>query len=476
LLGLTRAELVYASVVAFASLLISYVESIVLPALPVLVGYFGTNYDTLSWIITGYLIGGAVSSALFGKLADLYGKKRIFVLMAVVFALTVALGGFANNLIVFILIRTFQGIGFAMVPVGFALLNDVVAKQRVAIAQGVASATFWSGAGLGMVFGSWVTQQYGWQWAYHTAVPLALLLVAATILILKESRVKNAGGRIDLTGIVLLTLGLISLMLPISEGEYWGSSATVGLFVLAALLFTVFGFYESRTAFPFLEMKLMKIRNVFLANITMLLALAELFAIFYAVPELIQDPSPTGFGQPIMVTGFVMLPAALVSLVLAPMAGKIAVRYGPKVAILLAQVCILSACFALIFNRGSVIAIAEDMVVLGGGFSTSFVGITNILLLSVPSSSAGSVSGINIVFRNLGNAIGPAVAGVIETIYVVQSGAVPSSATYPSAEAFTIIFSMVAIMTVVSLISALLLKNIIVSGEKTASAVVQQAT
>jgi MFS family permease len=147
---------------AFMGILIMYVETMVMPAVPILMTDFNTNYDFLSWIITAYVISGTASAAIFGRLADIYGKKRIFVMLALVYAITVAFGGFAQTLDEFIVVRAFQGLGMGMFPVAFALLNDQIPKDELPLAQGIVSSTFMGGAALGLVAGAWITKYYGW--------------------------------------------------------------------------------------------------------------------------------------------------------------------------------------------------------------------------------------------------------------------------------------------------------------------------
>ena len=150
-------------------ILITYVETMVTPALPVLVKFFDTNYDQLSWIITAYILMGTVSAAIFGRLADIYGKKRIFVLLAGIYTLAISFGGFATTLPQFIAIRAVQGLGMGMFPVAYALLNDQVPRENLALAQGIVSSTFTGGAAVGLVLGAYITQYFGWQCCCKTS-------------------------------------------------------------------------------------------------------------------------------------------------------------------------------------------------------------------------------------------------------------------------------------------------------------------
>ncbi|MEM4070602.1 MAG: MFS transporter, partial [Thermoplasmata archaeon] len=171
-------------IMAFMGILITYVETMIMPAIPILEHFFHTNYDSLSWIITAYIISGTISAAIFGRLADIYGKKKILVILALVYAIAISFGGFATSLDELIAVRAVQGLGMGMFPVAFALLNDQVSKENLPLAQGILSSTFIGGAAIGLVLGAWITQNYGWQWSYHSAIPVAfgLFIVSAIVL------------------------------------------------------------------------------------------------------------------------------------------------------------------------------------------------------------------------------------------------------------------------------------------------------
>ncbi|EQD32473.1 major facilitator transporter, partial [mine drainage metagenome] len=283
------------AIMAFMGILITYVETMVTPAIPILRVFFNTNYDALSWVITAYIISGTVSAAIFGRLADIYGKKRIFLILAAVYAVAVSFGGFATTLTEFILIRTVQGLGMGMFPVAFALLNDQIPKEELALAQGIVSSTFTAGAALGLVLGAFITQYYTWQWAYHSAIPVAFTLLILAALFLKDNSTRTREV-VDFPGVLALAVGVVTLILGLSEGEYWGWSSIriIGIFLVSIASILLFVLIEFRSKSPFISMKLMKIRNVFLSNFTGLFAMTGMFFLFYTVPTLLEDPEPAG--------------------------------------------------------------------------------------------------------------------------------------------------------------------------------------
>lgn len=466
-------------ILAFMGILITYVETMITPALPVFVKVFNTNYDTLSWVLTAYIITGTTAAALFGKLADIVGKKKIFISLAIVYAIAVSFGGFVNTIGELIAVRAVQGLGFGMFPIAFALLNDQVPRERLALAQGIISSTFAGGSAVGLVGGAWITQNFGWEWSYHSAIPLAFGLVIFAMIFLKDISVPKSE-KIDSLGIGSLALGLTTLIFALSEGQYrgWMSPLILGIFTLSLTSFIVFAWAESHVKKPFIDISLLKIRNVFLANFTGLFALAALFFLFYSIPPLLQDPSPAGFGETIFRSGLVLLPASILTMLFASVAARITTNQGPKVSILIGTIILFLAYLGLIFNRGSIVSISEDSAILGIGMSFIFVGVINILLISIPISRSGEATGMNVVFRNIGMSIAPAIGGVLETAYTqnvivgylpLKFGAfplVPIMTSFPSTHAYDSIYLVGLVFLIVAIIFTLMMKNIIVGKRR----------
>ena len=463
-------------IMALMGTLITYVETMVVPALPVLSKFFDASYSSLSWILTSYLISGTVSAAIFGKLADIIGKKKIFVSLAVVYSVAISFGGFASTLSQFILIRTIQGLGMGMFPVAFALLNDELPPKELPLAQGIISATFTVGASIGLVIGAWITQNFDWEWAYHSAIPVSFGLLIASALVLKESPYRKKQ-KIDVGGIFLLVTGIVSLLLLLSQGEYWGWASWISLSVglLSLISFVMFYLYEKVLDDPFISLKLLSMRNIFLANFAGLLVSGGMFYLFYTIPTILEDPTPLGFGKDVFTAGLTVVPGAIMGVALAPLGALVVRRKGPKLAILIGTIVMLMAFLLLYINRGSPLAITEDAAFIGGGTSFVFVGMINMIIISTPKDSAGMATGMNTVFRNIGSSLSPAISGSIETQFVapalvsylpVSMGAIPFTpifTNFPSQQAFNLIYIIGFITLLVSLIFTLSMKKVIVN-------------
>ena len=409
------------ALMAFAGTLIVYVETMIVPAIPVFITFFNTTYNNVSWILTAYLITGTVAAGIFGKFGDVFGKRKVFLILSFIYAVSVSLGGFARTLDELVAIRVVQGIGFGMYPLAYAIINDVVPKSKLALAQGLMSATFAVGAGIALVVGAYITETFSWEWSFHTIAPVAFLLFILSYFFLKDAAAP-VREKIDIAGVGIMAAALVSLIFALSEGNQygWTSPLILFLFIFSAVAFYSFVVYELRSRDAFIDMHLLKTKNILIANFVGLFTMAGMYFLFFTVPTLLQDPAPSGFSKSILESGLIVLPATILAMVFAPVAARVTDSHGPKTSILIGLLVSFAAFFMLLLHRGSVMDIIEAATILGSGFSFVLVGIINLLLVSTPKSKAGEATGLNTVFRELGMTIAPAIGGTYETMFSVR--------------------------------------------------------
>ncbi|HKT21173.1 MAG TPA: MFS transporter, partial [Nitrososphaerales archaeon] len=157
------------------ALLLNYVETMILPGILTIQSYFSTTVSAISWITSAFLIVGSAVSPLFGKLGDSYGKKKMFLVALVFYTVGVGAAGFSPSIYFLIAARAIQGVGFAIVPLALAIIAETFPRERIATAQGVVSATFAIGAAAGLILGAYIVQDFGWQWAFHSAFILSIV-------------------------------------------------------------------------------------------------------------------------------------------------------------------------------------------------------------------------------------------------------------------------------------------------------------
>ncbi|HTW40662.1 MAG TPA: MFS transporter [Thermoplasmata archaeon] len=427
-------------ILAGMAIMVTYVETMVLPAFGNFEQFFGV-YDssTIAWILSAYLLVGVVVTPIFGKLGDLYGKKKILLIAMGIYAVAVTVAGFTpnigqwaglsrpNQIYVLIGVRAVQGIGMAMFPLGFAMLPEVFPANRVGQAQGLLSGMFATGAAAGLVGGGWIAQNYGWQLTYHTVIPFAVFMFIVAALLIRESKVRREQ-KIDLPGITSLGIGLTFLMLGITEGAYWGwttLSAThlAGIpwgvpqfFVLAAIAFGFFLWWEPRAPSPVVSFKALRERNIWVSNVNGVLVGMTMFLLFTVLIIYGEYPAP-GFGLKELPAALLFIPAVLGMMVGGYPLGRATGKFGPKPVMVLGFVLIAIGAFSLVAFHSTQLDIALIAIPIMVGNVAVLVAMTNTIILSVDPRTLGVQTGMNQTFRNLGSALGPVLVTSILASY-----------------------------------------------------------
>lgn len=474
-------------ILAAAALMVMYVETMIIPGLTRFQAFFGdAPLSSVTWILSAYLLVGVAFTPIAGKLGDIYGKKRVLVGILAVYFVAVTVAGFTpnigdafgmgrpNELYLLIAVRAVQGVGMAMFPLAFALIGEEFPREKVAGAQGIVSAMFAAGASVGLFGGAWVTQTYGWQLTYHTVIPIALLVLVLAVVLLEESRVRLTGP-VDVPGASFLALALLFFLLGLTLGPNWGWSrwsayTLVGLplgaptfFVLALVFLVAFVVRERTTDRPIVDFAKLGERNILLANAAGFFAGIAMFMMFVGVVARAEAGSPVGLGKSPLDFGYYSLPTTLVNMVVAPFIGRSIQRFGPKLALLLGSgLMVLGGLFLAVSNQQVIDLIVGPIPIMSGAIAV-FIAMTNLVVVSSRPAETGIQTGMNQTFRNLGTSIGPVVAStILASVLTTYTQATPYGAvsfSAPSAQAFQLIFLVIAILGVLSFALCAMVRN-----------------
>ncbi len=476
-------------VIALMALMVTYVETMVIPAFSSFVAFFDdAPATTVVWIVSAYLLVGTVATPIFGKLGDKYGKKRMLVLVMSLYAVAVALAGFspnigaafgidrANQIYVLIGIRAFQGLGMGMFPLAFAMLPEVFPAARVGQAQGIVSAMFAAGASLGLVGGGYIAYTSGWQLTYHTVVPVAVVLAILSYFILRESPFLTPAP-IDFPGIASLGFALATALFGITEGAYWGwtnfhAVTFAGLpwgvpefFLLALAGLVFFLVWEPRAKYPVVSFAALKKRNIWISNVNGVFVGMGMFLVFIGLTILVEYPYKPGFGLDEFQMGLVSVPSSISMLLTAPLWGRFVSRSGPKPVMITGfAVMALGGLGLAVFHTSYYELMLFAIPALVGNVAV-LIAMSNIIVLSVGRDELGIQTGMNQTFRNLGSAIGPVVAATVTasfltTTYITVPG-VPVPVPIPTyaITGFELVFGITAGLALVGFLLALGLRN-----------------
>jgi EmrB/QacA subfamily drug resistance transporter len=409
-----------AGVIAF-----SLLQSLVTPVLPTIEAALGTNQSDVTWVLTAYLLSASVCTPILGRLGDMTGKKRMFVLALGALAVGCLLAALAPNLTVMIVARVVQGIGGGVLPLAFGIVRDEFPRAKVPGAIGGISALIAVGAGVGLVVAGPIVDLLGYSWLFWA--PLIVLVVAALAaqFLVPESPVRTSGA-INWPAALLLSGWLVALLLSVSQAPTWGwgSAEVLGLLALAVVLAVLWVVVESRAVQPLIDMRMMRIRAVWATNLVALLFGVAMYAAFAFLPQFLQTPSAAGygFGASITESGLLVLPQTIASFILGLVSGRMAMRFGSK------NVLVVGSAIGALGYLGFVLAhdsrweIVAVSVVMGAGFGLAFAAMSNLIVAAVPPEQTGVASGMNANIRTIGGAIGAAVMASVVTAHAGPSG------------------------------------------------------
>jgi EmrB/QacA subfamily drug resistance transporter len=439
----------------------------VIPGIPTIQAHFSSTTTVASWITSAFLIVGAAVSPLFGKLGDIYGKKKIFLTVLIFYIVGVGLAGFSTSMYMLIAARAVQGVGFAIVPLGLAIITDIFPKEQVATAQGIISGTFAIGAAAGLVIGAYVVQDLSWQWAFHTAFILSLILFLLVAVMLKKD-VPGEKSKMDITGATMLMAGVVLVLLYLTEAPTlgWLSLENLAFFIAGLVLTVGFFVFENKQTSPLIHLKLLEIRNVLVANLVGILSSLSMFLVFFAVVYYAHYPAPYGLGLSIIQTGLTLAPATLVMLIVGPVMGRLVTRIGPKPILALGASISIIGLLLFIFYRATTMELTLDVAVALIGVVSLIIPIVNMIAVSVPKENTAIGLGMNTMLRNLGGAIGPVLATtIISTYYATVKVPIPPYVyTFGNKTAFNTIFIIGIALMIVVIALSLAAKNYTFAG------------
>jgi EmrB/QacA subfamily drug resistance transporter len=398
----------------FALFMIMLDNTVVNVALPSIQQDLGASISGLEWTINGYTLSFAVLLATGGRLGDIFGRRLMFLTGVIIFALSSATAGFAPNETALVLSRVVQGVGAAlMMPGTLSIITDAFPAHERGKAMGTWAGVSALALAVGPVLGGFLTEHVSWRAIFYINIPVAIGAVAATLFAVRESRDTSVGRDVDYAGVAVLTVGLTALVLALVEGNAWGWGSTqiVGLLALAAVALPAFVFVENRVKAPMVQFDLLSDRN-FLASVCVALIITfAMMGVFFFLALYMQDI----LGYSPLEAGIRFLPSTLMIVGVAPVAGRLSDRFGPRWLIAGGLLIVSASLFS--FSRIQVdsgyLDLLPGFMLLGIGVAMTMSPMTSAAMNAVPVQKAGIASGVLSMFRMVGGSLGIAVTGAI---------------------------------------------------------------
>jgi EmrB/QacA subfamily drug resistance transporter len=384
----------------------------------------GANLNQIQWVLDSYILTYAVLLLSFGRLGDVYGRKKLFILGMSIFtgasglcAMSAWLGDSLGvaGINVLIAARVLQGFGGAlMMPQTLSLLTVAFPPEKRGAAFGIWGSVTALGAVVGPVIGGLIVTNFAWEWVFLINIPVGALSILAAIRIVPESKDPLASNKVDWGGLVLSGTSIFALVYASIEGNKkgWTSPLILGMYFASVVLIAIFIWWERRANDPMLKLELFKIRNFSVGTLISLTITFGMLGIFFPMTIFLQQV--LGF-SPIR-AGLTMTPMSVMIMVSAPFAGRFTDRIGARW-ILVTGLLMMSGGILFIISRINLDTtwktLFPALVITGTGMGMTFSPMTAASMGEVPPRIAGSASGVLNTARNLGQVLGIAVLGSV---------------------------------------------------------------
>ncbi|MFL6359818.1 MAG: MFS transporter [Nitrososphaeraceae archaeon] len=494
-------------------LITMYGETMLLPAIRDIITDFDISYSTSSWILTAYLIAGAVATPIAGKLSDIYGRKKIVLIILIIYILGISAGGFSTNISFLLVARVIQGIGISMFPIAFGIIRDQLAKDKLAIGIGVFSSMFAAGSVVGLAVGGSIIQSFGWHATFLSIVPVAIALWiiinrsihgdnnerligiaekqgnsveesdantrSSNVDSPKPDRVGDNSSSdrrrpsLDIKGTIALAVTIASFLLTLTYiGSTSASSSSndsvyhihitvisLGLLSIGSLI--LFVLIERRASSPLIELSLITHKILLPANIIILIFGMTMFMVYQTIPILVRSPHPLGFGGDAIASAMIQLPFMIIFLIFAPSSGFIVSKIGNLKPTVVGTIIMTIGFFSLFIFHSTESMVAINLAIVASGISLIQVGAFNITMEYTPMQFSGVSLGMSVVLVLIGSSIGPAIAAIYMQTYQqeVAKGVSNTGTFFPSPISYNMIFLTAALVSTISIALVIVLRR-----------------
>ena len=423
-------------------------STVVATAMPTVVESLG-GLTIYSWVFSGFLLTSTVTMPLWGRLSDLLGRRRMYVIGLAIFLVGSALSGAAADMRQLIVFRLVQGLGAgSLITLGMTVVGDLYGLERRAKMQGYISSVWGLASLIGPFLGGLISDHFSWRWVFYINVPFGLLAMAVIHSALPPDT-RRERAPIDYPGLVLFTTAISSLLVGLAEAgraARWSGLDVVGPLLVSGIALVAFCFVERRAKEPIIPFRLFAHRTVLAASATGFLAGMAMFGAISFVPLFVQAVTASSATR----AGFVLTPFVLGWVALSIVSARLALRVGFRLLVLTGMLC-LTAAF-LLFTRWDVTLTQgqamRDVLIAGVGMGLNMVPMLLAVQSAVPRADMGAATSMTQFFRTIGGAVGLSVMGTVMARRL--------DAGLPMATALHGVFEVGMVICVVAVISAFL--------------------
>ena len=400
-------------------------QSMITPVLPTLQAELGASQTDSTWIVIVYLLSAAVCTPIIGRAGDLWGRRRLLIFCLTAIALGALLSSLATSLPLMIIGRAIQGIGGGVLPISFGIIRAHFPDDAVPGSIGLIASISAVWAGLGVVIGGPLAEHLGYRWMFWVPMILLALSIGATLAFIPRSAGTD-GGQLNVLSSILMSAWLIPLLVAATKLSPWGwkSPSILVLLAASAVFAAAWILFELQSDNPLIDIRVMRIREIWVANLASLLFGAGMFGMMAFLPAFVQTPSTAGYGMGLSPSGagLLLLSQTVSMFVVGLFAGRLTVKFGASRLLAAGSLTCALSFVSLAIGGGSVWRFAITLGVVGVGFSLAFTSMSNMVVAAAPRSQTSVASGMNVNLRNIGGALGTAIMAMF-----VSSGVSPDT-------------------------------------------------
>ena len=497
---IARSPWITLAILSCVGLMAMFADTMVLPAIPDLIRDFGITYNASSWILASFLITGAVMTPIAGRLSDMYGKKKMLLIIVGIYTIGISVAAISTNFSILIIARIMQGVGASMFAISFSIIREKFDPEKLAVAQGIFSSMFSAGAVIGVAIGGTIINNFGWHATFLLVIPIAVVLFAAITrfihldtdkatrisdkntefccrfihvrrdILLSESSstttteyadsnissIDRNRSTIDLMGAITLSITVVSFLVAlqfiqtVSASDSSNVLIVIGFGAAAIIALSFFIIIERKANSPLIDFKLLINKILLPANIiNMIVGITALMVVYQTVPILIRSPQPLGFGGNALSIANVQLPYMVVSLVVSIASGFIVSKFGNQRPTVFGIIISIAGFLSMFVFHSTEILITINLAIIATGLSLTQIGSINIILVNTPKQSNGVSLGMTTLLYLIGTSVGPVLAGVFMQ---ANQTLLPLIGSFPAPQSYNLIFLTAAIMSVLSII------------------------
>lgn len=416
----------------------------------------------VGWTLTAFFLASASTAVVFGRLGDLYGRKRIALILLILSIIGSVVSATATDITLVIVGRALQGTTSAILPISYGLMREHLSRKDALVGIGTISAVLTVGSGIGVFLGGLIVDLLSWRWIFIFSAVVAALAFMMVHTLVPKDRQSSTGEKIDYVGAILFMVPTTILLYAISSADEWGwtDGRALGLIGTSFAVFVFWVFFELRHAAPLVDIRLLTKRQPLLANFCMMMmAMGTLQATAFLM-LLLQQSGTTGSGLGLSATraGLIMLLPLSMGLIGGPMATVIANRSSARNALICALLFITAGWLGVASHHSTVWFIFVMMMAVGMGQAMGMAAVPMLILEVAPQERTSEATAIITSLRPTAMGIGVQISSYLIALYTIENPA-GVGGSYVSEQGFLYTFSFVASASLVGLLAALFLPS-----------------